>query len=230
MSKPRVLVVLLVAALAGSALAASPAMGATPPKKCRYLGAKLALHPFPNDAFTKRTRSTSTRRRVNISRRCTPINKSGVRMAITDQNRLDGFSPGSQLVIKVPGLATARAFRRSRIAPITDIAASLRKNAPIVILDAKTRRRVAYWAELDFTTTRASKRMLLVHPAKNLREGRRYVVIVRGLRRANGRRIGFATGVARAVNRNRRVAALLRLARRAKVSIRNLHQDRKSVV
>ena len=198
LSQPRALFVLLVAALAASAFAAPSAMGATPPKKCRYLSGKLSLHPFPNDAFTKRSAGTATKRRVNISRRCTPANKSGVRIATTDQNRLDGFSPGSQLIIKVPGLSTAPAFRRSRIAPITNIAASLRKSAPIVVLDAKTRKRVAHWAELDFTATIASKRMLLVHPAKNLREGRRYVVVVRGLRRANGRRIGPAAGVAKA--------------------------------
>jgi len=222
--QPRALVFLLVAVLSASAFAAPSALGATPPKKCRYLSGKLSLHPFPNDAFTKRSSGAPTKRRVNISRRCTPANKAGVRVATTDQNRLDGFSPGSQLIIKVPGLSTAPAFRRSRIAPVTNIAASLKKNAPIVILDAKTRRRVAYWAELDFTATRASKRMLLVHPAKNLGEGRRYVVLVRGLRRANGRRIGPAAGVAKAVKRNRKVRSLLRLARRAKVSSKNLHQ------
>ena len=224
MRAPRLLLaVLLVAGFAASVVSAPAAMGATPPKKCRYLSGKTALLPFPNNAFTKRRRGSATGRRVSISRRCAPANKDGVRVDTTDQNRLDGFSPGSQLIIKVPGLTSARAFRRSRIAPITDIAASLRRNAPIVILDAKTRRRVAHWAELDMNA-RASKRLLLVHPARNLREGRRYVVVVRGLRRANGRRIGFAAGVARAVNRNRRVASLLRFARRAKVSVKDLHQ------
>ena len=205
-------------------LVAPPAMGATPPKQCRYLGGKTSLHPFPNDAFTKRSGSTATKRRVNISRRCTPANKNGVRINSTDQNRLDGFSPGSQLILDVSGLRTARAFRRSGLAPITNIAASLRKNAPIVILDARTRKRQAYWAELDFTATNASKRMLLVHPAKNFREDRRFIVIVRGLRRANGRRIGPATGVRRAVRRSRRVRRMLRIARRARVSTRRLHQ------
>ncbi len=204
-------------------LAAPPAMAATPPKQCRYLSGKVALLPFPNDAFTKRSGATPTKRRVALPRRCAPANKSKVRIDTTDQNRLDGFSPGSQLILKVSGLSTARAFRRSRIAPITNIAASLKKNAPIVILDAKTRKRQAHWAELDMNA-RASKRTLLIHPAKNFREGRRYVVIVRGLRRANGRRIGAAAGVRKAVRRNRRVRSMLKLARRAKVSAKNLHQ------
>ena len=92
-----------------------------------------------------------------------------------------------------------------------------------MILDAKTRKRQAHWAELDINAS-ASKRTLLIHPAKNFREGRRYVVIVRGLRKANGRRIGPAAGVRKAARRNRRVRSMLRLARRAKVSAKNLHQ------
>ncbi len=90
-------------------LAAPPAMAATPPKKCRYLSGKVALLPFPNDAFTKRSGATPTKRRVAIPRRCAPANKSKVRIDTTDQNRLDGFSPGSQLILKVSGLSTARA-------------------------------------------------------------------------------------------------------------------------
>ena len=54
MPQPRVVVVLLVAALSFSAFAAPSALGATPPKKCRYLSGKVSLNPFPNDAFTKR--------------------------------------------------------------------------------------------------------------------------------------------------------------------------------
>ncbi len=208
-------IALLVPAFAPSAQAAAP-------KPCRYLSGQISLLPFPNDAFTVRDRRTDTGRRVRISRRCTPRNKNGVRVDTRDQNRLDGFSPGSQLILKVPGLATARAFTRSRLAPITNIAASLRSSAPIVLLDAKTRRRQAYWAELDMNTT-ARRRTLLVHPAKNLKEGGRYVVVVRGLRTAGGRKIGAARGLARARTRSRKVRSLLRLARRARVSTRNLH-------
>jgi hypothetical protein len=207
----------------GVALAA-PAAQAAPPKQCRYLVGGTSLLPFPNDAFTVRDRRSDTGRRVRIARRCTPRNKSGVRVSTTDQNRLDGFSPGSQLVLQVPGLHTQRAFRRSRIAPITDIRASMRRNAPIVLLDARTRKRQAYWAEMDANATRTRDRALLVHPAENLREGRRYVVVVRGLRTASGRRVGPARGLRRALRRNRKVRSLARIARRAKVGTRGIHQ------
>jgi hypothetical protein len=208
-------------------LAAVPALAppahAAAPRPCRYLQSPDRLVPFPNDAFTRSDRTSATGRRLAISSTCTPPNNRGRRMAMTDQNRLDGFSPGSQLILRPPGLNNDAAFRRSRLAPITDIAASLRSSAPIVILDAQTRRRQAYWAELDANATTDANRTLLVHPAKNFTEGRRYVVIVRGLRTGTGRRIGPAPGLARARARDTKVRALLALARRAQVSTANLH-------
>jgi hypothetical protein len=213
--------------LAGLMLAAFcalvPPAHAAAPKPCRYLQSPDRLLPFPNDAFTRSDRRSATGRRLAISSTCTPRNNRGRRMAMTDQNRLDGFSPGSQLILNPPGLDNDAAFRRSGLAPITDIGASLRRNAPIVILDAQTRRRQAYWAELDANATSDANRMLLVHPAKNFTEGRRYVVIVRGLRTATGRRIGPMPGLARARARDRKVRSFLALARRASVSTSNLH-------
>jgi len=203
-------------------LAAAPAQAAAP-KQCRYLGAKERLLPFPNDSFTKPDRRSPTGRRVRIARRCAPANKQGVRIDTSDQNRMDGFSPGSQLILKVPGLTTPKAFRRSRLAPVTDIGASLRRSAPIVLLDAKTRRRRAYWAELDMNA-KPARRTLLVHPAENLEEGRRYIVVVRHLRTAGGRRIAAAPGVRKALRRDRGVRRLARSARRAKVSLSGVHQ------
>jgi hypothetical protein len=217
--KRLVLAGLMLAAL--SALA--PPAHAAAPKPCRYLQSPDRLLPFPNDAFTRSDRRSATGRRLAISRSCTPRNNRGRPMAMTDQNRLDGFSPGSQLILNPPGLDNDAAFRRSGLAPITDIGASLRRNAPIVILDARTRRRQAYWVELDANATSDANRMLLVHPAKNFTEGRRYVVIVRGLRTSSGRRIGPMPGLARARGRDTKVRAMLALARRAGVSTSNLH-------
>ena len=92
-----------------------------------------------------------------------------------------------------------------------------------MVLDAKTRKRQAYWAELDMNA-KPGKRTVLVHPATNFGEGRRYIVIVRGLRKANGAKIGPAPGVARALRKSRKVRSLAKVARRAKVSTRGVHQ------
>ena len=40
----------------------------------------------------------------------------------TEWNRNDGFSPGQEIVVHVPGLDNRDAFRKTRAVPITDIA------------------------------------------------------------------------------------------------------------
>lgn len=214
-----------VLALLATAVAAVPAQAATKaPAACRYLDSPDRLLPFPNNRFTKVDKTRVTGRRLAIPTRCAPANKDGKRIDMTEQNKLDGFGPGAQLILKVPGLTTAAAFSRSKIAPITDIGASLDKSAPIVILDAKTRKRMPYWAELDENATTNAARTLLVHPARNYIEGRRYVVVVRGLRRSSGKRIGAAPGLKKAMRRSAKMKALLKIARRAKVSTTYAHQ------
>ena len=207
-----------------AAVAAAPAQAAvTVPQSCRYLGSTDRLLPFPNNAFTKADAKSPTGRRLAIPTSCAPANKDGKRMDMSEQNRLDGFSPGSQLILKVPGVVSSPALKRSKAAPITDIGASLRADAPIVILDAKTRAKQAYGAELDANEPRDADRTILVHPAKNLTPGRRYVVVVRGLRTASGRRVPAAPGVLSGIDKSARLRSLLTVARRAKVSVSRLY-------
>ncbi|HEX8101748.1 MAG TPA: hypothetical protein VF533_03985 [Solirubrobacteraceae bacterium] len=210
----------LLALVASLTVAASAS--AAVPKQCRYLGGKAALLPFPNDAWTKKDSASETGRRLNLPARCAPENAAGTAIDLTDQNRLDGFSPGSQLVLKVPGVNSPKAFKRSKLAPITDIAASLRRKAPIVILDANSRKRQAYWAELDANASRNSRRTILVHPAKNLVEGRRYVVVVRNLRTGSGKKVKPLKGM-RKKRKSARLKSILALAKRAKIKAKGIH-------
>ena len=184
------------------------------PSSCRVLGNNERMIPFPTDQFTVADRSTQTKRRVRIPRLCTPVNKEGERIATTEHNRLDGFSPASALLLRPRGVNTAAALKRSKLAPNTDIGASLKPNAPVVILDTRTRRRVPYWAELDMTATRAKDRTLIVQPARLLSFGRRYLVVVRGLRDARGRVVPPLPALG-ADRPSRKLANLMRAARRA---------------
>ena len=54
----------------------------------------------------------------------------GVRIDPRDWNRADGFSPGQQITVRIPGLDTQRAFDRTGLAPITDIGQSLAQAPP----------------------------------------------------------------------------------------------------
>jgi hypothetical protein len=147
------------------------------PAQCDPLGGERCYLPFPNDYFTVRDRHTPTGRRVDFGSTTLPANTAGVHIDPTEWNRNDGFSPGSAISVLLPGLDLAA----SGAAPITDMARSLDRNAPIVLIDADTGRRHPYWAELDAGAPDDDHRLLLVRPTENLREGHRYIVALRDL-------------------------------------------------
>jgi hypothetical protein len=169
-----VLIVLLLALIAPAAAQA----------KCDDLDPSVCMLPFPNDSFTKADPSTPTGRRVNLDLLDMPRNVAGKPIDPTDWNRADGFSPGSLIVTKVPGIDLAR----TGAVPNTDMARAYDEDAPIVLLDADTGRRALIWTELDMTVPQAD-RTVLIRPGKNLQEGHRYIVALRDLRDANGKAI-----------------------------------------
>ena len=120
-----------------SALAvATPAEAA--PKRCDPLGGGECLLPFPNDHFTERDGRTETGRRLALPRGGMPENTGGVRIDPRDWNRADGFSPGQQITVFIPGINTKRAVRRNKLVPVTDIGRSLDRRQRVVLVDAKT--------------------------------------------------------------------------------------------
>jgi hypothetical protein len=161
-------------------LAATDPPGA--PSGCDPLDPTQCLLPFPDDYFTVRDTATPTGRRVDFPVADMPKNVDGVPIDPTDFNRNDGFSPGTPLLLHVPGIDLAT----SKIATITDIGASLQKDAPIVIIDARTGHRVAYWAELDANDSNPAQQALIIRAAADYRDGDRYVVGLRDLRNRQG--------------------------------------------
>ena len=145
--------------------------------------------PWPSDAYTKRDKRTDTGVRLNLRRADMPRNKNGRPIDPADINRADGFSPGSALLLKVPGLDTAAAVRQSKLPPLTNLRRGLRSRSPILVFNARTGRRHPIWAELDSNARRRRDRLLIIRPARNFKEGARYVVVLRNLRDARGRRI-----------------------------------------
>src|SRR3954447_18039054 len=151
--------------------------------------AKQSLLPWPNDGLTKRDKTTDTGRRLDLPKAAMPRNKDGLPMDPADMNRADGFSPGSMIIVKVPGLDTPAALAASHLPSLRKLAASLRRHSPVVVFNARTGNRHPVWAELDSNATTDANRMLLVRPAKNFTEGQRYVVVLRNLKDANGKKI-----------------------------------------
>ncbi len=173
--------------------------------------------PFPSDVYTVADRSTPTGRRIAFPRTAMPVNNKGKRIDPTDWNRADGFSPGSTIIVRVPGLDTPAAFKRSGLVPITDMARAFSASQPAVVIDAKTAERQLIWTELDSQAPAAADRNLLIRPGRNFLEGHRYVVALRNLRNGAGHLIAAPKGV-------RPDPALLRILKRAGIGPRGLYR------
>ena len=188
---PVALAGLLLLALAPGASARSAATA------CDAFASRACLMPFPNDMnLTVRDKKSPTGVRVHLPAKAMPANKSGKRITTGDYNRQDGFSPGQTIIVNVKGLHTQKAFNRSKLVPLEDLGQSFAKRAGVVVINAKTRKRQLIYAELDANAKSASQRMLLIHPGKNFDEGARYIVALRGLRTASGKKIKPSKGFA----------------------------------
>jgi len=150
--------------------------------RCEILGQSRCYLPFPSNRFTRDDPATDTGRRVDIPAGTLPANTSGTPIDVTEWNRNDGFSPGTPIIVHVPGVDLAV----TGAAPITDIGRSLDPDAPIVLFDAATGERWPYFAELDATAGSDATRALIIRPARNFRSGQRIIVALRNLRRADG--------------------------------------------
>ena len=87
----------------------------TVPPGCDPFGGSHCLTPWPNDYFRKDGHLALTASMM-------PRNTQGVPIEPSDYNRVDGFSPGREIVLKVPGLDTPAAFEQTGAVPITDLA------------------------------------------------------------------------------------------------------------
>ncbi|WP_285788105.1 hypothetical protein [Micromonospora sp. NBRC 101691] len=173
------------AVLLGATAAAAPAPPAPAGNRaaCDPIDPTACLLPFPNDYYTVPDRTSPTGKRVRFAAAAMPANAQGTPIDATEWNRQDGFSPGSPILVRVPGLDVAT----TGIAPVTDIGRSLAPDAPIVLLNTRTGERTPYWAELDaHAVGQPDRQLLIIRPAVALAEGTRYVVGLRGMRDGGG--------------------------------------------
>jgi hypothetical protein len=160
--------------------------------ECDPIDTSACLLPWPNNYFTVADPSTATGLRLNISSLETPRNASGAPIEPGDWNRLDGFSPGSQIVTHVAGMDNPQAFAATNPPTNIDISRSLRSTSPVVVLDATTGKLWPVWAELDRSRDLegnpppAERTALLIHPAKDFAEGHRYIVALQNMRDSSG--------------------------------------------
>src|SRR5829696_120785 len=178
------------AALAAMLAAAAPAAAQSLPQAgCDPLDPAVCLQPWPNDFFTRPDASTPTGKRLALPLLGMPRNAGQVPIRPDEYNRNDGFSPGSPIHTKVPGLDDQAAFEATGLVPITDMARAFDADQPAVVIDADTGERQLIWAELDANAKTDADRNLFIRPGRNWEEGHRYIVALRFLRDAQGREL-----------------------------------------
>ena len=150
--------------------------------RCEFLDPTECLLVWPSDHLTEADPTTDTGRRLALDPASMPRNVQGVPIDPTELNRSDGFSPGTMIVTRVPGIDLAR----TGAPPIGDLSQSLAEASPMVIVDAETGERHPFWAELDAGAATDEDRALMLRPAVNFEEGRRYVVALRRLQDGSG--------------------------------------------
>jgi len=173
------------------------AVAAVSAARCQPFSGKPCLFPYPDNRLTRADRTSATGLRVSLPAAAMPSNTKGVRIQTGPYDRNDGFSPGSTIVLHVRGLDNAAALKRTGAVPLTNLAASLAKRQPIVLIDQATGQRQLIWAELDANATRPADTDLLIHPGKLLAEGHTFIVALRDLRTSSGKLIKAPTWFAR---------------------------------
>jgi hypothetical protein len=116
-------------------------------------------------------RKAVTGLRVHLPQAAMPSNTQGAQIKVSPYDAADGFSPGSSIVLHVPGLDNPAAMTRTGAVGLANLAATHAKRAPIVVIDQATGKRQLIWAELDANATSPATTDLVIHPAKNLLEG-----------------------------------------------------------
>ena len=195
-------IALAAVSMAGWAIAAAPAHGASTQKlplidtsdadRCDFIAKPnrgLCLLPFPNDYYTVKDPDTLTGRRINLKTAAMPANVDGKHIDARPYNLNDGFSPGQPIVLKVPGLNSTAAMNRTGAVPINDIGRYRDPAQPIVLIDAETGKRRPIWANIDSNASEPGTVALEIHPARNLAAHHRYIVALRNLKTAGGQTI-----------------------------------------
>jgi hypothetical protein len=110
---------------------------------CDPISPTLCGVPFPSDVYLVPDPSTVTGYHVVLPPTVVPPSSTG---KVTDTSlflRSDGFSPGSEAIVHLPGASS------TGLADPSHIADSLLPDSPTILLDATTGQRVPHWAEID---------------------------------------------------------------------------------
>lgn len=144
---------------------------------CENLSDVHCALPWPSDRWLVDDPDRPTGLRLAYEAESFPANRMGALIDPSPFDRLDGYSPSSQLVTAFPEAAALEDHGGPE-----HIAASLEADFPTVVIDLETGERVAHWIESDARAAAGEPVLFYVRPATRLLPNRRYGVAIRGLR------------------------------------------------
>ncbi|HEY2719806.1 MAG TPA: hypothetical protein VGI52_09255, partial [Solirubrobacteraceae bacterium] len=103
---------------------------------CEFIanpGSPVCMLPFPDDFYTVADPSSATGRRISFTTSATPTNVEGKHVEAAPYNAADGFSPGSVILVKIPGIQTKADLAATGSVPINKLRQYKREKAPIVV-------------------------------------------------------------------------------------------------
>jgi hypothetical protein len=153
---------------------------------CEPYSGSPCMFPFPDNRLTKGDRATPTGLRINLPANAMPASLGGVRVSPTPFDRNDGFSPGSAILLHISQLDTQAALSKTHPVGLLNMAAYRAKNAPIMVIDQKTGKRVMIYVSLDATATTPASTNLMIQPGSAWQDGHTYIVVLRDLKSSSG--------------------------------------------
>lgn len=165
------------------------------PSECEILNGTECLLPYPSSHFLALA-DTATGYAVRIPAAGIPRVRGPNQIDPAIFSRLDGFSPGSQILMHFPQGVDVAASNAPRLLPPqccgqppgppwidtrTMNQRSLEPDSPTVLLDADTGERILHFVENDARATDPARRAFILRPGRILTPGHRYIVAARNL-------------------------------------------------
>ncbi len=146
----------------------------------------LCMLPFPNDYYTRDDASSPTGKRIDFKAAAMPRNAAGAPIDPSDYLASDGFSQGQGILLKVPGIDTIAAVDKNGMVPLDHLSRYSEADQKAVVIDTETGERWPIWVQIDSNADDPAKAALMISPAVNFDEKKRYVVALRNLTDVDG--------------------------------------------
>jgi len=148
---------------------------------CDDLNPLYCALPWPSDRYLEADPTTPTGYRIAYTQEVIPDGCSSRPANLAPFNRMDGYSPGSQILTLFPSPPDL-----SGVATLDTIDRSLQDDSPTVLLDLETGERVPHWVEVDWRDAPPDQRLVYLRPAIRLENNRSYAVALRNIPDADG--------------------------------------------